>query len=322
LETVEQNEATRQLRALEQQVEQAVIGQKPVIREVITALIAGGHVLVEGVPGLGKTLLVRALTKAIGGRFSRIQFTPDLMPTDISGHALFDFKSNEFHIRKGPVFCNFLLADEINRAPAKTQSALLEAMQEKQVTIEGDSFSLQPPFMVMATQNPIEQEGTYPLPQAQLDRFLVKIMIDYPNQAEEQEMVSRVTRQMVADDLDISAVQQILQPEQILDLQKAAAAQHIDEAVVGYAVDLIRTTRDWQGLEAGSGPRGAIALLRTARAMALLNGNPFVTPDDIKRVAPMVLRHRIRLAADLEIEGRQPDDVLQDILATVESPRT
>jgi MoxR-like ATPase len=322
LETVEQNEATRQLRTLEQQVEQAVIGQKPVIREVITALIAGGHVLVEGMPGLGKTLLVRALTKAIGGRFSRIQFTPDLMPTDISGHALFDFKSNEFHIRKGPVFCNFLLADEINRAPAKTQSALLEAMQEKQVTIEGDSFSLQPPFMVMATQNPIEQEGTYPLPQAQLDRFLVKIMIDYPDKTEEQEMVSRVTRRMVADDLDISAVEQVLEPEQILDLQKAAAAQHIDEAVVGYAVDLIRTTRGWQGLEAGSGPRGAIALLRTARAMALLNGNPFVTPDDIKRVAPMVLRHRIRLAADLEIEGRQPDDVLQDILATVESPRT
>jgi MoxR-like ATPase len=322
LEPIQQNEATGQLSALEQQVEHAVIGQKAVIREVIATLVAGGHVLVEGVPGLGKTLLVRALTKAIGGRFSRIQFTPDLMPTDISGHALFDFKSNEFHIRKGPVFCNFLLADEINRAPAKTQSALLEAMQEKQVTIEGDSFPLEPPFMVMATQNPIEQEGTYPLPQAQLDRFLVKILIDYPGSSEEQEMVSRVTRSMVADDLDISAVEQVLEPRQILELQKIAARQHIDEAVVGYAVDLIRMTREWQGLEAGSGPRGAIALLRTARAMALLNGNPYVTPDDIKRVAPMVLRHRIRLAADLEIEGRQPDDVLQEILATVETPRT
>jgi MoxR-like ATPase len=322
LEPIQQHEATGQLSALEQQVEHAVIGQKAVIREVIATLVAGGHVLVEGVPGLGKTLLVRALTKAIGGRFSRIQFTPDLMPTDISGHALFDFKSNEFHIRKGPVFCNFLLADEINRAPAKTQSALLEAMQEKQVTIEGDSFPLAPPFMVMATQNPIEQEGTYPLPQAQLDRFLVKILIDYPGSSEEQEMVSRVTRSMVADDLDISAVEQVLEPRQILDLQKIAARQHIDEAVVGYAVDLIRMTREWQGLEAGSGPRGAIALLRTARAMALLNGNSFVTPDDIKRVAPMVLRHRIRLAADLEIEGRQPDDVLQEILATVETPRT
>jgi MoxR-like ATPase len=322
LEPIQQHQATGQLSALEQQVEHAVIGQKAVIREVIATLVAGGHVLVEGVPGLGKTLLVRALTKAIGGRFSRIQFTPDLMPTDISGHALFDFKSNEFHIRKGPVFCNFLLADEINRAPAKTQSALLEAMQEKQVTIEGDSFPLAPPFMVMATQNPIEQEGTYPLPQAQLDRFLVKILIDYPGSSEEQEMVSRVTRSMVADDLDISAVEQVLEPRQILDLQKIAARQHIDEAVVGYAVDLIRMTREWQGLEAGSGPRGAIALLRTARAMALLNGNSFVTPDDIKRVAPMVLRHRIRLAADLEIEGRQPDDVLQEILATVETPRT
>ena len=322
MEPIQQHEATGQLSALEQQVEHAVIGQKAVIREVIATLVAGGHVLVEGVPGLGKTLLVRALTKAIGGRFSRIQFTPDLMPTDISGHALFDFKSNEFHIRKGPVFCNFLLADEINRAPAKTQSALLEAMQEKQVTIEGDSFPLAPPFMVMATQNPIEQEGTYPLPQAQLDRFLVKILIDYPGSSEEQEMVSRVTRSMVADDLDISAVEQVLEPRQILDLQKIAARQHIDEAVVDYAVDLIRMTREWQGLEAGSGPRGAIALLRTARAMALLNGNSFVTPDDIKRVAPMVLRHRIRLAADLEIEGRQPDDVLQEILATVETPRT
>ncbi|MEJ2309426.1 MAG: MoxR family ATPase [Gammaproteobacteria bacterium] len=314
-------QATQQLQALEEQVERAVIGQKKIIREVITALIASGHVLVEGVPGLGKTLLVRALTRAIGGSFSRIQFTPDLMPTDISGHALFDFKSNEFHIRKGPVFCNFLLADEINRAPAKTQSALLEAMQEQQVTIEGEAYMLAPPFMVMATQNPIEQEGTYPLPQAQLDRFLVKIMIDYPGEHDEQRLVSHVTTGMVGDTLDISRVGQVLDPATILELQTIAARQHIDEAVVNYAVELNRITRAWQGIETGSGPRGAIALLRTARAMALLNGNPFVTPDDIKSVVPMTLRHRIRLSADLEIEGRQPDDVLRDILDSVESPR-
>ena len=208
-------QAAQQLQSLEEQIERAVIGQKKIIREVITALVASGHVLVEGVPGLGKTLLVRALTKAIGGSFSRIQFTPDLMPTDISGHALFDFKSNEFHIRKGPVFCNFLLADEINRAPAKTQSALLEAMQEKQVTIEGDSYPLEPPFMVMATQNPIEQEGTYPLPQAQLDRFLVKIMIDYPGQHDEQKLVTHVTTGMVGDSLDISRVESVLDPANI-----------------------------------------------------------------------------------------------------------
>jgi MoxR-like ATPase len=198
---------------------------------------------------------------------------------------------------------------------------LLEAMQEQQVTIEGEAYMLAPPFMVMATQNPIEQEGTYPLPQAQLDRFLVKIMIDYPGEDDEQRLVTHVTTGMVGDTLDISRVGQVLDPARILELQTIAARQHIDEAVVNYAVELNRITRDWQGIEIGSGPRGAIALLRTARAMALLNGTPFVTPDDIKSVVPMTLRHRIRLSADLEIEGRQPDDVLRDILDSVESPR-
>ena len=314
-------QASVRLADLETEVSKAFIGQKQIVREVITALIAGGHVLVEGVPGLGKTLLVRALTEAIGGSFSRIQFTPDLMPTDISGHALFDFKTNEFHVRKGPVFCNFLLADEINRAPAKTQSALLEAMQEKQVTIEGDAFHLAPPFMVMATQNPIEQEGTYPLPQAQLDRFLVKILIDYPHLDEERSMVGSVTRGMVGDALDVSTIETLLSPEEVLQLQGLAASLTIDEEIVAYAVNLTRATREWQGIEAGSGPRGAISLLRSARAMALFNGNGFITPDDIKQVAPMVLRHRVRLTADMEIEGRNPDDMLRDILDTVEAPR-
>ena len=321
MENEQLEKAVAKLDALEKQVRNAVIGQQEIIREIITALVAGGHVLIEGVPGLGKTILVRALAKALGGTFNRIQFTPDLMPTDISGHALFDYKTNEFHIRRGPVFCHFLLADEINRAPAKTQSALLEAMQEQQVTIEGDSFSLKPPFMVMATQNPIEQEGTYPLPQAQMDRFLIKILIDYPGLDEEKSMVKSITEGMVGDALDISGVEKTLMPSHVLDLQQIAAQLTVDEAILDYAVNLVRATREWQGVEAGSGPRGAIALLRTARAAALVNGNNFVTPDDVKLAALPVLRHRIRLTADLEIEGRQPDDVLTDIIGSVPSPR-
>ena len=313
-----------QITELKDRMQRSIIGQEQVVERLLLTLLCNGNVLVEGLPGLAKTRAVKGLAKNLESDFSRIQFTPDLLPADITGSEMYlgEEAAERFVFQPGPIFANIVLADEVNRAPAKVQAALLEAMEERQITVAGTTHTLPPLFMVMATQNPIEQEGTYPLPQAQLDRFLVKIMIGYPDQAEEQAMVSRVTRRMVADDLDISAVEQILEPEQILHLQKTAAAQHIDEAVVGYAVDLIRTTRDWQGLEAGSGPRGGIALLRTARAMALLNGNPFVTPDDIKRVAPMVLRHRIRLAADLEIEGRQPDDVLQDILATVESPRT
>jgi MoxR-like ATPase len=314
-------QTTQQLAALQQQVCNAVIGQQQIVREILIALIAGGHVLIEGVPGLGKTLLVRALTKAVGGKYSRIQFTPDLMPTDISGHAMFDYNSNEFRIRRGPVFSNFVITDEINRAPAKTQAALLEAMQEKQVTIEGKSLPLKSPFMVLATQNPIDQEGTYPLPLAQLDRFLVKILIDYPSVEEETEIVSAVTDGLIGDALNLDRVSTILSAQAIIDFQQQAANLTTDPAIIDFAVRIVRSCRDWQGVEIGPGTRGAIALLRAARAMALLNGSAFVTPDDIKSVAPMVLRHRIQLSADLEIEGRQPDDVLVDILSAVDSPR-
>jgi MoxR-like ATPase len=298
-----------------------VVGQTRVIREVIIGLLAAGHVLVEGVPGLGKTLLVRALAAAVGGQFSRVQFTPDLMPSDISGHVMFDMKRDAIRVRKGPVFCNFLLADEINRAPAKTQSALLEVMQEQQVTIEGTAYPLERPFLVLATQNPIEQEGTYPLPQAQLDRFLLKVFIDYPGQEEEQALVHHVTNGAVGDQLDLSAVQRLLEPAQVLKLQQAAAGLRVDEQIVAYAVRIVRTARDWSGVEVGPGPRGSIALLRAARAHALLDGNAFVTPDDVKTVAPAVLRHRIKLTTDLEIEGFRPDDVLADILINVDAPR-
>jgi MoxR-like ATPase len=306
---------------LEAMVGRAVIGQRQVIRETIVALIAGGHVLVEGLPGLGKTLLVRSLSRAVGGDFSRVQFTPDLMPSDVTGHAIFDLKAETFRIRRGPLFCNFLLGDEINRAPAKTQSALLEAMQEEQITIEGKTFALEQPFLVMATQNPVEQEGTYPLPQAQLDRFLLNVYIDYPSEEEEHNLVRQVTTGAVGNQLDISAIEQVLTPQQVVELQKAATAVEVDEEVFAYIVRIARTTRDWQGIETGAGPRAGIALLRCARAQALANGNHFITPDDVKSIAPPVLRHRVKLTADLEIEGYRTDDVLKDLLDNVKAPR-
>jgi MoxR-like ATPase len=308
-------------RALEAEIAKAVVGQTRVIHEVMLALLSAGHVLVEGVPGLGKTLLVRSLAAAVQGEFSRIQFTPDLMPSDISGHIMFDMKTDNFRVRKGPVFCNLLLADEINRSPAKTQSALLEAMQEQQVTIEGRTFPLSPPFLVLATQNPIEQEGTYPLPQAQLDRFLLKVFIDYPEEGDEQSMVKQVTQGVVGDQLDTSAIRPRLSAQEIPQLQLQIAQLQMDEQIIDYAVRLVRAARDWNGIEAGPGPRGSIALLRVARAEAFLAQRDFVTPDDIKVAALPVLRHRIRLATDLEIEGYQPDDVLNDLLANIPAPR-
>ncbi len=314
-------EAARQLQALEGAVAQALVGQPQVIREAVVALAAAGHVLLEGVPGVGKTLLVRGLAQALGGHFARIQFTPDLMPSDVTGHALFDMKSEGFRIRRGPIFCNLLLGDEINRAPAKTQSALLEAMQEQQVTIEGQPLALPAPFLVYATQNPIEQEGTYPLPQAQLDRFLLKVFIDYPGAEEELAVVRQMTNGQIGDRLDTSRVTQVLAPADVLAVQRAAAGLRMDDSVLRYAVRLVRAARDWQGVETGPGTRAAIALVRAARGHALIEGNGFVTPDDVKIMAPAVLRHRLKLTADLEIEGYRPDDVLVDLLAGVPAPR-
>ena len=309
------------LQALESAISRALVGQRRVIREAVVALAAAGHVLVEGVPGVGKTLLVRSLAQAVGGRFSRIQFTPDLMPSDVTGHAMLDPKGEGFRIRRGPIFCNLLLGDEINRAPAKTQSAMLEAMQEQQVTIEGQALPLPAPFLVYATQNPIEQEGTYPLPQAQLDRFLLKVFIGYPGADEELAVVRQVTRGRVGDQLDTSAVPRVLDPDQVREIQSAAAELHMDDEILAYAVSLVRAARDWQGIETGPGPRASLALVRAARAHALAEGNDFVTPDDLKAVAPAALRHRIKLTADMEIEGYRPDDVLGDLLATVPAPR-
>ncbi len=303
------------------EVSKAFIGQPDVLDQILIALLAGGHVLIEGVPGLGKTLLVRALAQALELTYARVQFTPDLMPSDVSGHAVYDPKTESFKIRRGPIFTHLLLADEINRAPAKTQSALLEVMQEGQVTIEGKSFELSPPFMALATQNPVEQEGTYPLPDAQLDRFLLKILIDYPALDDEKRMVDAITTGRAASDFDLSQVQRVMNAEDIVAMQRDTALVTVDEQVVDYAVRIVAATRTWPGISLGAGPRGSIALVRASRAQAVLQGRDFVTPDDVRGIAMPALRHRIALSPELQIEGQSPDDVLRALLAKVEAPR-
>lgn len=300
-----------------QEITQVVVGQDAVVEQVLVALLARGHVLLEGVPGLGKTLLVRALAKCFGGDFRRIQFTPDLMPSDVTGHAMFNMQSQTFEVRKGPVFTHLLLADEINRAPAKTQSALLEVMEEQQVSIEGESLQVPNPFMVLATQNPVEQEGTYPLPEAQLDRFLFKVLIEYPSLEHEELLVKNMGKTRAP----LDAIRTFLTPAHITSLQKICSQITLDDAVLGYIVQLVRATRQWPGLQRGAGPRAGLGIQAAAKAYALMNERTFVTPNDIKMVAPAVLRHRITLTADAEIEGLSPDDAIRDLLQQVPAPR-
>lgn len=316
--------ASQWLHALRQEISKAVVGQTAVVEQLLVAVVASGHVLVEGVPGLGKTLLARALAQAVRLQYARLQFTPDLMPADVIGHSVLDDTGGglgRLRVRKGPVFTNLLLADEINRAPAKTQSALLEVMQEFQATLEGQTLALPRPFMVMATQNPVDTEGTYPLPEAQLDRFLLKILIGYPTHEEEAAVVELVTTGRAGHELPLDAVQPVLDDVQVQELQRLAGLVHADTKVIDYAVRVVRATRHWPGLEFGAGPRASVALVRAARAVALINGRDFITPDDIARQALAVLRHRVTMAPDAQIEGRDLDELLQAALQSVEAPR-
>lgn len=314
-------DAQRVLDTLSKRINSELVGQARVVDQVLIALLSNGHVLIEGVPGLGKTLLVRLLANCFDGEFKRIQFTPDLMPADITGHVLYDMNESKFRLRKGPVFTNILLADEINRAPAKTQAALLEVMQERQVTLEGNAKPLPSPFMVMATQNPIEQEGTYPLPEAQLDRFLVKVIIDYPSQQDEMHLTKFVTTGFVDDQDAFKSDKPILSPEDVFNLQKVVSSIVVDDQVTEYAVRLVRATRGTTSLLRGAGTRACIALVRCARAHALIRGGDFVIPDDVKQMVLPVLRHRVALSAEMEIDGFSVDQVLEKVLGSVEAPR-
>jgi len=314
-----QSQASTLTGQIRYQLKQVFLGQDVVIEEALAALLADGHVLLEGKPGLGKTHLVLALARCFGGGFGRIQFTPDLMPSDVTGHTLYDMASQSFHLRRGPIFTNLLLADEINRAPAKTQAALLEVMQERQVTIDGESHPLTRPFLAFATQNPIEHEGTYPLPEAQLDRFLMKVLIDYPDHAAESQIVAQASS---SSGIDPYSVTQVASPEEISQAQRETAEIHMVPEVADYALRLVRATREAQGISLGAGTRGAIALARVSKAYAVLSGRSFTTPDDVKRAALPVLRHRVAIAPELAISGQQVDDLLHAVIRSVEAPRT
>jgi len=307
-------------RRVMEQLGRVILGQDAVLREAVLALMARGHVLFEGVPGTAKTLLVRTLSQALGLEFRRIQFTPDLMPSDITGVNLLTGHGS-FTFRPGPLFGDLILGDEINRAPAKTQAALLEAMQERNVTVDGVSHPLSPSFTVFATQNPIEFEGTYPLPEAELDRFIIKSLLGYPSQAAEQGVLRRVLEGFEASEPASYGVEQVMDASGLAQLRGAVRRVRVEQSLIAYITELVRATRDAPALTLGASPRASVALLKLAQAAALLDGREYLIPDDVKSLAAPVLRHRVAVAPELELEGVTPDQALRTIVERVEAPR-
>lgn len=312
--------AERFQRATEE-IGKVLVGQHELVEATLIALFCEGNILIEGVPGLGKTLLVNTLSKVLSCGFKRVQFTPDLMPSDLTGHSIYNMADQQFHFSPGPIFANLLLADEINRAPAKTQSALLEAMQERQVTVDGVTYPLDRPFITIATQNPLEQEGTYPLPEAQLDRFMFKLLVGYPTTPEEQNILKHYAEGRDVRDLAKFDLATVLTGPQVLEVQEACVGVIVEQTIINYITAIVARTRNWHSVAVGASPRAGVNILLAARAMAACNGRNFVVPDDVKELSPWVLRHRIRLRPEAEIEGVLPDDTIREILDAVEAPR-
>lgn len=303
------------------ELRKTIVGQDEVIEQILVAVLAEGHALVEGVPGTAKTLTVKTLAHILGAHFSRIQFTPDLMPSDITGTNVFNMQTSQFSLRHGPIFTDILLADEINRTPPKTQAALLEAMEERQATIDGERYPLSPIFTVLATENPIEYEGTYPLPEAQLDRFLMKVLIDYPAQPDEEEIVARWDAGFNSRHLEQVQIAPLPDPATLLKCRAEVRDMRMEPGVQKYIVEIVRRTRTHPTILYGASPRASVALLLCSKAIAAIRGRDFPTPDDVRDVGPPVLRHRLALRAEAELDGATADAVISDILKTVEVPR-